>query len=128
MTREEAIRKIERVKNLYAYESDFEALDMAIEALQVQKTERELINRQQAIDKIKDWMKLLGYSHGERNVMECTIQMLTELPSAEPKTAKRIVGCDRNEITKWYQCDMCHEPVDEKDTFCRGCGRRFEDV
>ena len=38
MTREEAIRKIERVKNLYAYESDFEALDMAIDALKAVKS------------------------------------------------------------------------------------------
>lgn len=43
----------------------------------------DLIDRQQAIDKIKDWMKFIGYSHSERNVMECTIQMLTELPSAQ---------------------------------------------
>lgn len=87
----------------------------------------DLIDRQQAIDKVKAWMKFLGYSHGERNVMECTIQMLTELPSAEPKTAKRIVGCSRSGLTTWLACSMCHEPIDIKDTFCRGCGRRFED-
>lgn len=44
----------------------------------------DLIDRQQAIGKIKDWMKFIGYSHGERNVMERTIQMLEELPSAQP--------------------------------------------
>lgn len=44
----------------------------------------DLIDRQQAIGKIKDWMKFIGYSHSERNVMECTIQMLEELPSAQP--------------------------------------------
>ena len=43
----------------------------------------DLIKRQDAIGKIKDWMKFIGYSHSERNVMECTIQMLEELPSAE---------------------------------------------
>ena len=51
---------------------------------------------------------------------------IVRMPSAQ-KTAKRIVGCGRNGMTMWYQCDMCNEPVDEKDTFCRGCGRRFED-
>lgn len=45
----------------------------------------DLIDRQQAIDKIKDWMKFIGYSHSERNVMECTIQMLEELQSAESR-------------------------------------------
>jgi len=33
MTLQEAIDKVKRVKGLYAYESDYEALDMAIEAL-----------------------------------------------------------------------------------------------
>ena len=36
MTIEEAIEKVERVKGLYAYESDYEALDMAIAALKKQ--------------------------------------------------------------------------------------------
>lgn len=54
-------------------------------------------------------------------------EYLKSLPSAEPETAKRIVGCSRGGMTMWYQCNMCHEPVDEKDAFCRGCGRRLED-
>lgn len=43
----------------------------------------DLIKRQDAIGKVKDWMKFIGYSHSERNVMECTIQMLEELPSMQ---------------------------------------------
>ena len=43
----------------------------------------------------------------------------------QPETAKRIVGKSRDGMTMWYQCDTCNEPVDEKDTFCSGCGRRF---
>ena len=42
MDREEAIEKIKRVKGLYAYESDYEALDMAIEALKSQDIAEEL--------------------------------------------------------------------------------------
>ena len=34
MNTNEAIQKIKRVKGLYAYESDYEALDMAISALE----------------------------------------------------------------------------------------------
>ena len=34
MNTNEAIQKIKRVKGLYAYESDYEALDMAIAALE----------------------------------------------------------------------------------------------
>jgi len=49
------------------------------------------------------------------------------LPSAQPETAKRIVGKSRDGMTLWYQCDMCNEPVDAQDNFCRGCGRRLAD-
>jgi len=52
---------------------------------------------------------------------------LLGLPSAQPETAKRIVGKSRGGMTLWYQCDMCNEPVDAQDNFCRGCGRRLTD-
>lgn len=47
--------------------------------------------------------------------------------AAQPETAKRIVTKSRNGMTLWYQCDMCHEPVDAQDNYCRGCGRRLID-
>jgi hypothetical protein len=50
-----------------------------------------------------------------------------QLPSAQPETAKRIVGKSKDGMTLWYQCDMCNEPVDAQDNFCRGCGRRLTD-
>ena len=53
--------------------------------------------------------------------------ILSALPSAQPETAKRIVGKSRNGMTLWYQCEMCNEPVDAQDNFCRGCGRRLTD-
>ena len=37
MTIQEAIEKIKRVKGLYAYESDYEAFDMAIRSLELWK-------------------------------------------------------------------------------------------
>lgn len=52
---------------------------------------------------------------------------LEYMPSAQPETAKRIVGKSRDGMTLWYQCDMCNEPVDAQDNFCRGCGRRLTD-
>ena len=57
----------------------------------------------------------------------CIIGMIDEQPTAEPETAKRIVGRSRDGMTLWYQCDMCNEPVDAQDNFCRGCGRRLID-
>ena len=40
MTNQEAAEKVKRVKGLYAYESDYEALDMAISALEKQMPKR----------------------------------------------------------------------------------------
>lgn len=53
--------------------------------------------------------------------------VLREQPTAQPETAKRIVGKSRDGMTLWYQCDMCNEPVDMQDNYCRGCGRRLID-
>jgi len=53
--------------------------------------------------------------------------LIDEQPTVQPETAKRIVGKSRDGMTLWYQCDTCNEPVDEKDAFCRGCGRRLVD-
>ena len=47
--------------------------------------------------------------------------------NAQPETARRIVGKSRNGMTLWYQCEMCNEPVDAQDHFCRGRGRRLID-
>ena len=55
------------------------------------------------------------------------VEAVKALPSAQPETAKRIVGKSRGGMTLWYQCDMCNEPVDEQDNYCRGCGRRLID-
>jgi hypothetical protein len=46
---------------------------------------------------------------------------------SQPETAKRIIGKSRGGITLWYQCEMCNEPVDAQDNFCRRCGRRLTD-
>ena len=84
------------------------------------------ISRQAAIDLIDDIeTKRLK---GEIGLMYApAIKGLRALPSAQPETAKRIVGKSRDGMTLWYQCDMCNEPVDAQDDFCRGCGRRLTD-
>ena len=58
---------------------------------------------------------------------EWTEVIIKALPTVQPKTAKRIVGKSRDGMTLWYQCDMCNEPVDKQDNYCRGCGRRLID-
>ena len=92
------------------------------------------INRQAAIalanslkDDLPDDERIadLVMAHNE-GILEYQTK-LSLLPSAQPETAKRIVGKSRNGMTLWYQCDMCNEPVDAQDNFCRGCGRRLTD-
>ena len=63
----------------------------------------------------------------ERASLKAYKEQLENLPPAQPETAKRIVGKSRGGMTLWYQCDMCNEPVDAQDDFCRGCGRRLTD-
>ena len=64
----------------------------------------------------------------EQSVIEAVNVILnTARRTAQPETAKRIVGKSKDGMTLWYQCDMCNEPVDAQDNFCRGCGRRLTD-
>jgi hypothetical protein len=51
----------------------------------------------------------------------------TRVIATQPETAKRIVGKSRGGMALWYQCDMCNEPVDAQDDYCRRCGRRLID-
>lgn len=85
------------------------------------------ISRAAAIDKFEPWLKVDGYSEGELNMLKAVLYELRVMPPAQPETAKRIVGKSRDGMTLWYQCDMCNEPVDAKDNYCRGCGRRLTD-
>ena len=85
----------------------------------------DLISRQAAIDAIEnafDRETILN-----RFVRKIAISAVRLLPSAQPEAAKRIVGKSKDGMTLWYQCDMCNEPVDAQDNFCRGCGRRLTD-
>jgi len=101
----------------------------------------DLISRQAAIDtlsvgkkalsRVLDEIDVVGterekYSWG-LGLIEAAIKDIEELPPTELETAKRIVGKSKDGMTLWYQCDMCNEPVDARDNFCRGCGRRLTD-
>ena len=91
--------------------------------------ETDLISRQQAIDALRKMQTYKLFS-GDDMLLIDQAEAQTELmmlPSVQPETAKRIVGKSRDSMTLWYQCDMCNEPVDAQDSFCRGCGRRLID-
>ena len=87
----------------------------------------DMINRQDAIDILNklDVSDGVGISSVACYLQEEAIRSIEKLPSAESETARIIIGQSMSGMTMWYQCDMCNEPVDEHDAFCRGCGRRF---
>ena len=89
----------------------------------------ETIYRQAAIDAINCDITITGKQNAEvvAETIASFVDRIKALPSAEPETAKRLVGKSRDGMTLWYQCDMCNEPVDAQDNFCRGCGRRLTD-
>ena len=93
------------------------------------KSEMDLINRRDAIDAIRAMQTYKLFAGDDMRLVNQAEAMteLMMLPSAQPETAKRIVGKSRDGMTLWYQCDMCNEPVDAQDNFCRGCGRRLID-
>lgn len=80
----------------------------------------DLISRQAAIETVMEC-----YDNDE--LFEVYEDKLRELPPAQSETAKRIIGKSKDGMTLWYQCDMCNEPVDAQDNFCRECGRRLID-
>lgn len=88
------------------------------------------IERQAAIDAVRE-LYIQSPKINNDIVYDTAIDQahdaLVNLPSTQPETAKRIVGKSRDGMTLWYQCDMCNEPVDVQDNFCRGCGRRLTD-
>ena len=85
-----------------------------------------LIDQQMAIDALNAYEDVVDTASQVFTIRGCK-KAITNLPSAEPETAKRIVGKSKDGMTLWYQCDMCNEPVDAQDDFCRGCGRRLTD-
>jgi hypothetical protein len=88
----------------------------------------DLISRKAAIDEVKRLHDVAWANWKETRISANTmIDALKDLPSAQPETAKRIVGKSKDGMTLWYQCDMCNEPVDAQDNYCCGCGRKLTD-
>ena len=98
-------------------------------------TKDDLISRQAVTDTVRKIILGFFSEDGAMTDTEKTLLRVNkaicngvrELPSAQQETAKRIVGKSKDGMTLWYQCDMCNEPVDAQDNFCRGCGRRLTD-
>lgn len=53
---------------------------------------------------------------------------LRNAPTAQPETAYMVIGKSKGGTTLWYECSVCGEPVDDKDKYCRCCGRRLREI
>lgn len=83
----------------------------------------DLISRQAAIT-------ALAYAK-ETGTMKCgelkgVIEVLNKVPSAQPETATVTIGRTKGDVTMWYECDACGEPIDICDCYCRKCGRKLK--
>ena len=89
-------------------------------------SDTDTISRSKAIDAMAE-LQGRASSKAELKGISKAWKMIKQLPPVQPETAKRIVGKSKDGMTLWYQCDMCNEPVDAQDNFCRECGRRLID-
>ena len=103
----------------------YDAIQMAIDAL---SADGDTISRKAAIDALGE-LATFTDECSEHTWMytDDVYKAIKQLPPVQPETAKRIVGKSKDGMTLWYQCDMCNEPVDVQDNYCRGCGRRLID-
>ncbi len=87
------------------------------------------ISRQAAIQKMRDLynedMDAYGVEIPEMFDCDRAIEALQKLPFAEPETSRIVIGMSKCGVTMWHECELCHQPVDLQDAYCRGCGRRF---
>ena len=143
MTIEETIAQYEQITNFcehYGLTTSQEEIEQLVAwlrelaerrkaQLSQEGTTSDLIDRQAALETLRT-MQTYKLHEDDDMILVDKADVQTELmmmPSVQPETAKRIVGKSRDGMTLWYQCDMCNEPVDEQDDYCRGCGRRLID-
>ena len=100
----------------------------------------DLIDRQAAIDALKNDMASLdhiikGMSAfdvrldayvSQRNQVNYDIYTINNIPPAQPETATVTIGRTKGNVTMWYECDACGEPIDQNDCYCRKCGRKLK--
>jgi hypothetical protein len=92
----------------------------------------DLIDRRSAIDALNEYfdrigkLKRRGLNKGEKAIRLDTVGTINSLPPAQPETATVTIGRTRGDVTMWYKCDACDEPVDQNDNYCRNCGRKLK--
>ena len=86
----------------------------------------DLISRQALLDKFEPWLKVKDYNDGELNMLKAILYEIRFMRSAQPETATITIGRTKGDVTMWYECDACGEPIDICDCYCRKCGRKLK--
>ena len=86
----------------------------------------DLISRQALLDKFEPWLKVKDYNDGELNMLKAILYEIRFMRSAQPETAAITIGRTKGDVTMWYECDACGEPIDICDCYCRKCGRKLK--
>ena len=91
------------------------------------------ISRQAALKELAVYIHLIDKTMGKGTLtdddcMEAAKSVLgeDELPAVQPETATVTIGRTKGGVTLWYECDACGEPINQKDCYCRNCGRKLK--
>ena len=92
----------------------------------------DLIDGQQALKKLAVYIHLIDKTMGkglltDADCMEAAKSVLgeDELPAVQPETATVTIGRTKGGVVMWYECDTCGESINQKDCYCRNCGRKL---
>lgn len=66
------------------------------------------------------------YNEAWQDALDRAEVAIGNLPSAQPETATITIGRTKGGVVMWYECDACGEPIDQKDCYCRNCGRKLK--
>ena len=120
--KENAVEAIEMVKPILSAQPTFDARDTQYNL----PIGTDLISRQALLDKFEPWLKVKDYNDGELNMLKAILYEIRFMRSAQPETATITIGRTKGDVTMWYECDACGEPIDICDCYCRKCGRKLK--
>lgn len=116
MTRDEALYKVKGYLTDIIPAENYSEVEEIIKALEQEPCE-DCISRQDAIDAFKKATDDTGILDSEDVKM-----ILSNLPSAEPKTGEWV---EEDEYGDLWVCDQCGFASEYKDNFCRNCGAKM---
>ena len=96
----------------------------------------DLIDRQAAIDAVSEYATIwMSYTddmsasdiaqEAINSAKDTMIRILKEQPTVQPETATVTIGRIKGGVVMWYECDACGESINQKDCYCRNCGRKL---